>query len=62
LGSIGKPGNDACTPLQLPSVKNNSSCEGYARNAEEESRMRKKYLSKKRNQKKDGRHLYLSIK
>jgi len=48
---IGNPANDTYTPLQLPSVKHNSSCDGCARDAEE-NRMRKKSWSKKRTQEK----------
>jgi len=44
--SIGNPGNDACTPLQLPSVHHNPSCDGCARDAEE-YKMGKKSLVEK---------------
>jgi len=38
---IGNPGNDA-SPLQLPSVHHNPSCDGCTRDAEE-NRMRREF-------------------
>ena len=46
---------------QLPSVYHNSSCDGCARDVEE-NRMRKKNLVEKRSQGKTERHVYISIK
>ena len=48
------------TPLQLPSVYHNPSCDGCARDAEENESERKIW-SIKRSQGKTERHLYLSI-
>jgi len=49
------------TPLQLPSVYHTPSCDGCARDSEE-NRMRNKNLVDKRSQGKTERHVYISIK
>jgi len=43
---ISNPGNDA-SPLQLPSVHHNPSCDGCAHDAEEEKMMQKEGLVNK---------------
>jgi len=50
------------TPLQLPFVHHNPSCDECARDTEEKNRMRKDGMVDKRSQRKTERHLSLWIR